>query len=514
MTTTNFPNGLTSFGVLTMGVSGQPPTSGTYWYVSSVIGSAGFPGTLTQPFATITQAQTAASAGDVVVLMSGHAETVASAAAINLSKAGVTYVGIGNGAERPTFTFNGATTATLTITAADISLTNVVAITALDSVVSPFVVSAANVTLGVTHQDTSAIVEAVRVVLTTAAANNFTLNLVHQGFTAGDAGVNGVRLVGGRNATVNVNYYGKASTAIVEFVTTATVDTQVSGLFYNSGTTDLTKNVVDTATGSTWSVSNAFDAAAGSGFSGGSGSAIAGDDVSTVIANQAVPTADSTANAQSRDVVGNKTDAAVTTVGTTKSILAYIKGAIQWLTVAGADSAANASSADVIGNKTDASVYVPGATTSQTAYLKGHSDLQERVALKAAATITNGQTLFTVAGGPVEVMGLVSICVTGNDGTASTLQYSATPTSGSAQTISGASASLASALAGASVTLAGTALATAALLNANGPNLIANPGTVMVPAGTITAVVGVGSTTGTWRHYIRYKPLAAGVTVS
>jgi hypothetical protein len=64
------------------------------------------------------------------------------------------------------------------------------------------------------------------------------------------------------------------------------------------------------------------------------------------------------------------------------------------------------------------------------------------------------------------------------------------------------------------VTLAGTALATAALLNANGPNLIANPGTIMVPAGAITAVIGVGSTTGTWRHYIRYKPLAAGVTVS
>jgi hypothetical protein len=26
-------------------------------------------------------------------------------------------------------------------------------------------------------------------------------------------------------------------------------------------------------------------------------------------------------------------------------------------------------------------------------------------------------------------------------------------------------------------------------------------------------VIGVGSTTGTWRHYMRYRPLVSGVTV-
>ena len=57
-------------------------------------------------------------------------------------------------------------------------------------------------------------------------------------------------------------------------------------------------------------------------------------------------------------------------------------------------------------------------------------------------------------------------------------------------------------------------MATAALYNANGPNLIANPGTVVAPAGTIDVDIAVGSTTGTWRHLIRYKPLAVGVTVS
>ena len=541
-------------GVPTVGVSGVPATSDNIWYVSSVNGAAGNAGTMEYPFATITQAQSAASSGDVVVLMAGHAETVAGAAGIDLSKAGVTYVGLGEGAVRPTFTFS-ATASTITMTGASVSLTNIVGVPSIDSVVSAFVVSAANVTLGLEWRDASATVEAVRAVLTTAAADNFTLDLIYKGYTTGNAVVNAVRLVGGRNADINVDFYGVASTAVVEFLTTATVNTQVSGYFYVSGTTDLSKNVVDTVSGSTWFV-DGYDGAAGQTFSGGSGQAVAPDDGSTgavvagadstanayardVVGNKTdaavtavgttksiaayakglvtmatVQSADSTNNAFAGDSVGNKTDAAVTAVGTTKSIMAYSKGLVTMATVQSADSTNNAFAGDVVGNKTDAAVYVPGTTKSVAAYAKGTADLQERVAFKAAATMVNAQTMFTIAGGPIEVMALVSVCVTTNDATASTLQYNATPTVGSATTISAASGSLANAAAGASVTLAGTALATAALLSAGGPNLMANPGTIFVPVGVIDMVVAVGSTTGTWEHYLRYKPLKAGVTVS
>ena len=554
MAYTNYPDGITAFGVPTMGVNGVPATSARIWYVSSVIGSAGYPGTMTQPYATITQAQSAASSGDIVVLMSGHAETVSGAAGIDLSKAGVTYVGIGSGSARPTFTFS-ATASTITMTAASVSLTNIIGVPSIDSVVSPFVVSAANVTLGLEWRDASATVEAVRAVLTTAAADNFTLNLTYLGYTAGNAVVNAARLVGGRNANINVDFYGVASTAVVEFHTTAVVNAEVRGTFYVSGTTDLSKDVVDTATGSTW-FAVGFDAAAGQSFSGGSAAAIAPDDGSTgavvatvdgtanayardvvgnktdaavttvgttksilgyakgILTNLLVPTADVATNTNATDVVGNKTDAAVTAVGTTKSILAYAKGLITMATVQSADSTNNAFAGDVVGNKTDAAVYAPGTTKSLAAYAKGSIDVQEKVARAGTAVMVNGNTLFTIAGGPIEIMSLVSVCATANDATASTLQYSVTPTVGAAQTISGASASLANAAAGASVTLAGTALATAALYNANGPNLIANPGTIYAPAGTITAVIGIGSTTGTWTHYLRYKPLATGVTVT
>lgn len=135
-------------------------------------------------------------------------------------------------------------------------------------------------------------------------------------------------------------------------------------------------------------------------------------------------------------------------------------------------------------------------------------------AVSAAAVMVNGNTIFTVTNGPILIKALVSLCITSNGATASTLQYSVTPTVGAgAQTISNASGSLANAAAGASVSLLGTALTTAANLNANGPNL-GMTAPMFCPAGTITMVIGTGSTTGTWRHHMLYTALANGVLVS
>lgn len=150
---------------------------------------------------------------------------------------------------------------------------------------------------------------------------------------------------------------------------------------------------------------------------------------------------------------------------------------------------------------------------TEVAAIKAKTDLNEDVALKAAAVMVDNDVLFTVTGGPIKVLGLWSECVTANDATASTLVYKATPTAGSEQTLSAASASLANAAAGASISLIGTALTTAALLNANGPTL-GMTAPMIVPAGTIAVDIATGSTTGTWRHYLRYEPLATGVTVA
>lgn len=144
-------------------------------------------------------------------------------------------------------------------------------------------------------------------------------------------------------------------------------------------------------------------------------------------------------------------------------------------------------------------------------------DHAPRTADKAAATLVNGTTIFTIANGSIMIDELIAYCKTANDTTASTLQFSSTPTLGSATTFSGASASLASAAAGAVVRLNPTALSTAPDLVAaasGGVSLGASVGNrIIVHAGIITIVVGVGSTTGTWEFHLRYFPLAKGVTV-
>lgn len=161
---------------------------------------------------------------------------------------------------------------------------------------------------------------------------------------------------------------------------------------------------------------------------------------------------------------------------------------------------------------------LPADGVALAAFLRELYDQNEKVAVKAAAAMVNAQTIFTIAGGPIEIETLLSLCVTANDGTASTLQYQANPTVGSAATISGASASLASVAAGATVLLTPTALSTApviALAAAGGVQLGGNlANRIVVPAGTLKLVIGVGSTTGTWSHHLRYRPLARGVTVT
>jgi hypothetical protein len=146
--------------------------------------------------------------------------------------------------------------------------------------------------------------------------------------------------------------------------------------------------------------------------------------------------------------------------------------------------------------------------------LVGNSLTTIGFAYKAPAVMVNGDTLFTVTNGPILIQGLVSVCITANGATASTLQYSITPTIGAAaQTISAASSSLANATAGATVSLVGTALSTAASYNVNGPNLGMNA-LIICPTGAIKIVVGVGSTTGTWAHYLNYMPMTSNASVA
>ena len=428
---TKYPNGFAN-GVAIRGVPILNTYAGNIWWVDSGIGSNGNNGkSAAKPFATIDYAigRCTASNGDIILVSPGHAETVATAGAIACDVVGISIVGLGAGALRPTLTFS-AVDATMTVSASSVTVENILIKPSIDSVVSPIVVSGSDCYLDVEVQDASATVECVNAILTTAAADLLTVNLVYRGFIAGNACVNAIRLVGCDKARINVDFYGVASTSIVEFHTTACHNIEISGTFYNSGTTNLSKNVVDTATTSTWSVSG-FDAAAGAEFSGGSGNAIAAGDLSAIATSVAailvdtgttldaalavvdgyhdVPTKDATTDTVMRDVVGRKTDsAAAGAVTETESLMAYAKQNVtagidaaaalvvidEFHDVPAKDNTLNVQINEVIGNKTDTTA--AGAVTETDTLVGYIKQLVTAAIAEAAQTLKlDGVTIAT-----------------------------------------------------------------------------------------------------------------------
>lgn len=175
---TNFPNGITSFGMPVIpGGAFIPPTTGSIYFVDSANGNNSNAGkTPTTAVATIDYAigLCTASKGDIIIVMPGHAESISGAAAIALDVAGVSVIGLGWGALRPTITLHTAAT-TIAISAANVLLRNLRIKTDVDAVVTCISITAANVTLdAVDFVDTTACA-ALQFILTTAAADDLTV---------------------------------------------------------------------------------------------------------------------------------------------------------------------------------------------------------------------------------------------------------------------------------------------------------------------------------------------------
>lgn len=129
----NYPNGFTS-GVTIRGIPLRQMHPGEVFHVNnsgvlskgSISASDGNNGSFLAPFKTLAYAltQCTANRGDIIVLGAGHSENSAGAAGIALNVAGVAIVGLGVEEMRPKLTFS-ATASTITITAANMSFSNI-----------------------------------------------------------------------------------------------------------------------------------------------------------------------------------------------------------------------------------------------------------------------------------------------------------------------------------------------------------------------------------------------------
>lgn len=128
-------------------------------------------------FSTLTLAiadsNVVASRGDIIYLLPGYTQTISSATALSISKAGLTIMGIGIGALRPTITLDTAATATINITAASIKFENCIFVANFLNIASCFTLTTANdfITQGCEFRDTSSVLNFLCIVTTGATDN-------------------------------------------------------------------------------------------------------------------------------------------------------------------------------------------------------------------------------------------------------------------------------------------------------------------------------------------------------
>jgi hypothetical protein len=148
----NYPNGFTN-GVTIRGIPiTQSHTGQVFWVSNSTAlltgqigGSDGNKGSFDQPFSTLDYAigKCTASRGDIIFVKPGHAETISSATALLADVAGVAIIGCGLGSMRPTFTFDTATTATIPVSAANVTFKNCIFTANFADIVAPFTLTTA-----------------------------------------------------------------------------------------------------------------------------------------------------------------------------------------------------------------------------------------------------------------------------------------------------------------------------------------------------------------------------------
>ena len=138
---TNFPNGVSSWGIPQLGGS-LPVKPGSPWWVDSATGSNST-GSELHPFATIDQAVNAAAAGDLIIVKEGHSETISAATSLVLDVDGLTIVGLGSGSRRPRLDFS-ADVSRIPISADDVVIENIVFMCSVAGIVSGVTVTGAD----------------------------------------------------------------------------------------------------------------------------------------------------------------------------------------------------------------------------------------------------------------------------------------------------------------------------------------------------------------------------------
>lgn len=228
----NYPRGFPG-GVSILGMPVLNTYAGNvFWVNNSSTGPGGSDsgkGDRKRPFATLDYAigRCTANNGDLIMVGPGHSETIAAAGAIAADVAGITIMGVGSGRGRPTINLGTATTASITVSAANVMFSNMRFLSTFADVVTAFDVTAAGFSLYNSTIGDSAInlnlLSAVKCTSTTDGNANGVV-LVNNRFISQDAATLGffIHAADILDATIEDNVIVSEGTGLATIFTSAT----------------------------------------------------------------------------------------------------------------------------------------------------------------------------------------------------------------------------------------------------------------------------------------------------
>lgn len=229
---------------------------GNTWYVNSnkVGGVAGNGDSWGGAFLTMVAAQAAASADDTIIVAPGHVETISAAAGLVCSKAGITWIGLGNGNRRPQINFTTVVGADMDVTGANQTFQNFRFTGGFDALTNPVHLAAAGISLlDIVTEDVTG--QATDFIVTTDDCDRLLISgWEHRGAAAAGADT-AISLVGGDDWVIeDFEIYGNFAVAGIENVTTATNRVRIGGgartcFIWTENAADIAITMVATSTG-------------------------------------------------------------------------------------------------------------------------------------------------------------------------------------------------------------------------------------------------------------------------
>lgn len=233
--TSKYPNGFAhGVAIRNIPITVNPSDRSTIYWVDSVNGhdTVATKGSVSDPFDSIAYAvakiyngtSAHGSGSDIIYVAAGHTETVVAAGTLTVTVPGLTIIFMGEGSSRATINYTTATTASVIVSAANVTFIGPRFIAGIDALSSPITVTGADFSLVDGEWYDAPAKAAVNCIVASTAASRININgWKYYASTTGTQKVSNINLTAIANPVLkNINIVGDFSTAPIAIPTACT----------------------------------------------------------------------------------------------------------------------------------------------------------------------------------------------------------------------------------------------------------------------------------------------------